>query len=171
LRVKKCLQALVNAGRIYADGKSNRRRYSIKPFENRDRLHRQAAEEVHTSLTEAGQSGLNAVLTKRIEVIRTTQTEPVGPGATGSAEPDPGYEPLSTFARDKTGRLNAIDLSVSRERLVFMEKGKPIAAMTADRRIVIVNGGQGTILDIEITSAVIDLIRKFDEAGPQEMLK
>lgn len=173
-KAKKALKALVLNGKVYEDGeRATIRRYSIKPFERAaaeilgvDRARHGPRLQRESAPSSGGAGGKDRTTTPGVEIPSFIEPEP--------DTPDP--VPLSDYAARKAAILDLFDTSaLFKEHPEFLAAGdthpvtgKPVAAMTADRRILIVNGGRGTILDEEITTAVIELVRKFDAAGLTE---
>lgn len=168
-KAKKALKALVLNGKVYDDGaRATIRRYSVKPFE------RAPGVVLGVGQSHKEPSPLKPMLPPSVPSVRP-EPEPLAIEAG-----DKQQEPLSGYAAAKAAALNDVEKAALgseffKEHPEFLAAGdthpitgKPVAAMTADRRILIVNGGRGTILDEEITTAVIELVRKFDAAGLTE---
>lgn len=140
-QIKAALSRLHTAGKIHGSGSTRDRRYSLKPIEEEpkvregDRLPPPIGTAAATRLRR--QRHANPALEAPLRDEPTDQTAP--------DEPAP----------------SATDV----EKIMTAAGQTPIAALTADGRLLVVNGGRGTMFDREITRAVLELVRTFDGAG------
>lgn len=142
--VKKYLQGLARDGKLHAAGSTKSRRYGLQPMaeapkgRDQDRL----PPPVGT---------VPAVRIHRQHYASGLEQAPSEKPEPEQEQPQPG-EPLPRAADPP--------------QLMFTSPGtSPIASMTADGRLLVVNGGKGVVFDAAITGAILNLIRTFDNAG------
>jgi hypothetical protein len=165
-QARTALNALLGSLKIHAQGRTTRRRYSSSPFER-------SVPDVPRTTTFVPPKPRPEPAP--VPVVELPKPEPelviVKPA-------DPPDEPDAPAERDRPDEPDVAPGSWPFDEIGGIPRARdiptivgPIAAITRDRRLVIVNGGRGTILDRDITRAVIDLVRTFDNAGLTEAAK